>query len=109
MKPRSLICNLKIRPEKTGEGPAKLLEIASVLSVHVEYAIVWKKDNIDPQELASKRWVERWTVDRIASHFGWGRTAVVRKLGELKANPELIEDGVARSHVKSRKYRFMGS
>jgi len=109
MKPRTLICNLKIRLEKTGEGCANLLEITSVLSVHIEYAIVWKKYNIDPQELASKRWVDRWTVDRIASHFGWGRTAVVRKLGELKANPELIEDGVARSHVKSRKYRFMGS
>lgn len=55
-----------------------------------------------------KRWVERWGVDRIAEHIGYGRTAVVRKLGHLKRNPELIEDGVARSHVKSRKHRFIG-
>ncbi|MGZ3797498.1 MAG: hypothetical protein ACXVB1_14095 [Pseudobdellovibrionaceae bacterium] len=48
-------------------------------------------------------------MDRIAEHFGWGRTAVVRYLGKLQANPDLIEDGRARSRAKSRRHRFMGS
>lgn len=40
--------------------------------------------------------------------LGIGRTLIVRKLGELKKNPELVESGVTRSRIKSRKYRFMG-
>lgn len=90
-----------------GEGRANLLE-TSILSVSKNYSLVWNKAKLDLQELAVKRWVERWNVDRIAAHFGYGRTAVVRKLGQLKRNPALILDGRARSHAKSRKHRFMG-
>jgi len=93
---------------KFGESSANLLEIASVLSVSIEHAIVWKKDNIDLSLLARRRWVDRWSMDKISSELGYGRTAVVRHLGRLQANPDLIEDGRARSHVKSRKHRFMG-
>jgi hypothetical protein len=91
-----------------GEGYAKILE-SSALSISRDYAAIWKKDAIDLTELAHKRWIEKWTMDRIAAHFGCGRTAVVRHIGRLRANPELIEDGVARSRVKSRKHRFMGA
>lgn len=93
--------------DRIGEGYANLLE-TSVLSVSKSYQLVWNKTKLDLQELAVKRWVERWSVDRITAHFDYGRTAVVRKLGRLKRNPELILDGKARSHAKSRKRRFMG-
>ncbi|MDG0818069.1 hypothetical protein [Bdellovibrio svalbardensis] len=79
------------------------------MSVSKTYTTIWKKEAIDLAELAQKRWVEKWTIEKIAAHMGWGRTAVVRYLGRLKANPDLILDGRVRSHVKSRKYRVMGS
>lgn len=91
----------------SGEGYAKLLD-TSVLSVADSYSIVWTKDNIDLQDLAIKRWVDRLNMDEIAHYFGCGRTTVVRKLGQLRRNPDLILDGKARAHAKSRKYRFMG-
>ena len=47
-------------------------------------------------------------MDQLVTYFGYGRTAVVRKLGVLKKNPDLILDGRARARVKSRKHRFMG-
>jgi|GEM_PF-7032823 hypothetical protein len=94
--------------EKLGEGHAKILE-TSVLSVAECHSIVWTKDNIDLQDLAIKRWVERLNMDKLAAHFNCGRTVIIRKIGYLRKNPDLIRDGVARSHVKSRKYRFMGS
>lgn len=93
---------------RIGEGCAKLLE-TSVLSVADNHSIVWTKDNIDLQDLAIKRWVERLNVKKLAAHFNCGRTTVIRKIGYLRKNPDLIQDGVARSHIKSRKYRFMGS
>ncbi len=75
----------------------------------VYYPLAWNKDKIDLNDLAQKRWGDRWAVDKLASHFGWGRTLVVRILGQIKANPDLIEDGAIRSRIKSRKYRLMGS
>jgi len=47
-------------------------------------------------------------MEQLAEYFKCGRTLIVRKLGYLKKNPDLIEDGKARSHVKSRKHRLMG-
>lgn len=107
MKPRTLNCNLKIRPRKLGEGYAKLLE-TSVLSTAVSHQIVWIKDKVDLQDLAIKRWVDRLSMDELARHFNCGRTAIVRKIGQLKRSPDMILDGKVRSHVKSRKHRFMG-
>ena len=48
------------------------------------------------------------SMDELVTYFGYGRTAVVRKLGVLKKNPELILDRRARSHVKSRKDQVYG-
>lgn len=76
-----------------GEGYAKILESSAVI-IPRPYAAIWKKDSIDLSELAHKRWIEKWTMDRIAVHFGCGRTAVVRHLRRLRADPDLIEDGV---------------
>ena len=102
-----LIYTIFSNGKANGESRARILE-TSVLTVSTGYHVVWTKDKIDPQELASKRWVERWSIKKITDHFGFGRTFVVRKLGELKKNPELVESGVTRSRIKSRKYRFMG-
>jgi hypothetical protein len=77
----------------TGEGYANLLETC-VLSVAISYHLVWAKNNVD--------------LDELASHFGCGRTTIIRKIAFLRKNPDLIQDGRARSHLKTRKYRFMG-
>ena len=90
-----------------GEACDKILE-TSVLSVSTGYHLVWTKVKINLSELASKRWVERMNMEQLAEYFKCGRTLIVRKLGYLKKNPDLIEDGKARSHVKSRKHRLMG-
>lgn len=90
-----------------GEACAKILE-TSVLIVSTDYQLVWTKDKINLSELASKRWVERMNMEQLAEYFNCGCTLIVRKLGYLKKNPDLIEDGKARSHVKSSKYRLMG-
>jgi hypothetical protein len=77
---------------KFGDGYAKILE-QSVLSVSRAYTAIWKKESIDLTELARKRWIERWTMDRIAAHFGCGRTIVVKYLRVLRHDPELIQKG----------------
>ena len=79
------------------------------MSVSVHYRIVWTKDRIDLAELASKRWGEKWSLEQITKHFGYGRTAVVRKIGQIKKNPDLILDGKIRSMIKTCKHRFMGN
>jgi hypothetical protein len=107
-RPKRVLFGIFLEGFNFGEGYAKLLE-TSVLSVADSHSIVWTKDNIDLQDLAIKRWVDRLSMDEIALYFDCGRTTVVRKLGQLKCNPDLIVDGRARSHAKSRKYRFMGS
>ncbi len=91
-----------------GEGCANLLE-TGVLSCNAFYAAAWKRDVIDYTELASKRWVEKLSMDRIAAEMGWGRTAVIRHLGKIRANPGLVEDGQVRLRIHRRRYRFMGN
>ncbi len=92
---------------KFGEGHDTILE-TSVLSVAANYHLAWTKHDIDLQDLAIKRWVERHNMEELAAHFNCGRTVIIRKIGYLRKNPDLIRDGVARSHLKSRKYRFIG-
>jgi len=99
---------IEVKFYETGEGRANLLE-TSVLSVGLKSEVIWIKNKIDLQDLAVKRWVDRLSMDELARHFDCGRTAIVRKVGQLKRNPDLILDGRARSHVKSRKHRFMGT
>lgn len=93
---------------KNGEGRANLLE-TSVLSCGEFYDLAWKRDIIDYTELARKRWAEKQSMDRIASEMGWGRTAIIRYLGKIRANPGLVEDGQVRLRIHRRKHQFMGS
>ena len=78
------------------------------MSVATNYHLVLTKHNIDLQDLAIKRWVERLNMEELAYHFNCERTVIIQKIGYLRKNPDLIRDGMARSHAKSRKYRFAG-
>lgn len=93
--------------EKIGEGCANLLELSG-LSMALAYTITWKADGIDLTELARKRWVDKWSMAKIARHFGIGRTATIRWIGKIRSNPALVDDGGVRSRIHHRKYRFMG-
>jgi DNA-binding transcriptional regulator LsrR (DeoR family) len=42
----------------------------------VTIAALWKKEQIDLAELARLRWVEKWKYERLAAHFGVGRTKI---------------------------------
>jgi hypothetical protein len=92
---------------KIGEGCANLLE-PSVLSCNEYYKVAWQRDVIDPTVLARKRWVEKWTMERLAEYFGVSRTAVVRHLGLIRKNPSLISDGRVRMLIHPCRRRFMG-
>jgi hypothetical protein len=91
-----------------GEGCANLLE-TGVLSIGAFYALAWKRDAIDYTELARKRWVEKLKMERLAVDLGCGRTAVIRYLGHIRANPALVADGKVRLLIHRRKRKFMGS
>lgn len=54
-------------------------------------AALWKREKLDLAELARLRWVEKWKIERIASHFGAGATAVKRRLIQLRESPSLTE------------------
>jgi hypothetical protein len=85
-----------------GVGHAKLLE-SSVISVGLYYNVVWIKDKIDLQDLAIKRWIDRLSMEDLAKHFNCGRTTIIRKLAYLRKNPDFVEDGRARAHIKIRR------
>ena len=47
-------------------GP-KVHELPLVVSIR--YQIQWERSKMDLAELARKRWIEKWTIPRIAKHF----------------------------------------
>lgn len=47
------------------------------------------KEQIDLVELARLRWVEKWKYERLAEHFGVGRTTVRNWVRRIKATPSL--------------------
>jgi len=55
----------------------------------VVIAALWKREQIDLAELARLRWVERWKYERLANHFGIGRTTVRDLIRQIKATPSL--------------------
>jgi hypothetical protein len=77
------------------------------LSVEVFYAVAWKRD-VDYTALARLRWIEKQNMNTIAAELGIGRTAVIRYLGLIRQNPDLVRDGRIRTIIGSRKWRFMG-
>ena len=55
------------------------------LTLKVEIAVLWKKEQLDLAELARLRWVEKWTRMQIADHFGLSRTTVCNWLRQAQA------------------------
>ena len=78
------------------------------MTVEYRHATVRKRENINYTELASKRWVEKYSMDKLAVYMGYGRTAVVKYIGQIKANPNLVPDGQVRLRVYRKKRVFMG-
>jgi len=66
-----------------GEGWAKVVEPQGALGCR-EYVILWKRQQIDLAELAKRRWVENWTIERLALEYRICRTSVKRYLGICK-------------------------
>lgn len=97
-----------LRVVNNGETYTNILE-TSVLSVSQGYVIAWSKDKINLTDLARKRWVDKWSMDKLATELGWGRTAVIRGIGLIKANPDLVDDGQVRLRILRRKRKFLGS
>jgi hypothetical protein len=58
-----------------GGGEPNLCEPEPVTS-KVTVAALWKREEIDPADLARLRWVENWPSRRLAEHFGVGRSTV---------------------------------
>ena len=71
-----------------GGGRPKLVD-TGVLSIHQGYFATWKRDAIDYTEMASKRWVEKWALERLADHFGCSRSAIIRNLRVIKKSPKV--------------------
>jgi hypothetical protein len=86
---------------KTGAGGANILAYC-VLSVSAFYEVTWKR-KVDYAELASKRWVEKLSIKTIAAQTGMGRTAVVKYIGDIRRNPDLIKDNKIRSLIRLKK------
>jgi len=72
----------------SGGGGPNLCE-PEPLTSKVVIAALWKKEQIDLAELARLRWVEKWRYERLAEHFGIGRTTVRHFLREIKDNPKI--------------------
>ena len=54
------------------------------------YSIVWRRPDLDLAELARLRWIQQWSVARLAAHFGrrpdtiQGHLCKMRKSGEWR-------------------------
>ncbi|MEZ4815743.1 MAG: hypothetical protein R3A80_11130 [Bdellovibrionota bacterium] len=66
-----------------GGGGPNLVE-PQALTVSIGRVVVWRKDKVDLTELAKLRWVDKWTIERLASHFGLGTTSIKMNLRLLK-------------------------
>ena len=56
------------------------------------YSIIWKRPDLDLKELARLRWIHKWSVARLAAHFGrrpdttiQGCLCRIRKAGEWRS------------------------
>ena len=58
--------------------------VGEPLAVVREYPAQWTKPRIDPAELARLRWVEGWSLERLARHYRRGVNTIYRELGRRK-------------------------
>ena len=59
------------------------------LTVNRFYEVLWKKQEIDLTVLAKLRWIDKWSIERLAKHFDLGTTAIKCRLKALKSKPKL--------------------
>ena len=50
-----------------------------------------ERQAIDLTELAKRRWIDKWTIEKLAKHFGFGRTRIKNFLGQIRETPDLVE------------------
>lgn len=87
-EPRGTIAVSLLPSLEFGGGCPNLCE-PEPLTVRVVIAASWRKEQIDLVELARLRWVEKWRYERLAEHFGIGRTTVRNFIRDIKAKPSL--------------------
>lgn len=61
------------------------------------------KEKLDLAELARLRWVERWTIEKLAGHFGLGTTAIKGRLSNIKKSPGLAGLAKRPSNIRGSR------
>ncbi len=68
---------------KIGTRGSKIIE-PQALTAPIGRKVVWRKQKVDPAELAKLRWVGKMTVEGLMSHFGKSKTGIKKALRQLK-------------------------
>lgn len=55
---------------------------------------VAKAKQIDLTELAKRRWIDKWSIERLADHFGYGPTRIKLFLKRIRTSPDLARGDV---------------
>lgn len=63
----------------------------------------WVKAKLDLAALARLRWIERWSIDRLAEHFGMSGTNVKRHIQAIRRNSRM--GGLSMTPLKMRGRR----
>jgi len=72
-----------------GGGSAKLQELR-VPTVSLAYKLTWERECLDLTELARLRWIEKWKIKELATHFKISIVAVEERLRTIKTDPRRI-------------------
>lgn len=60
------------------------------------YEIQWRRQEINLTELAKRRWIDKWRLEKLAEHFGFGTKRIKFFLDRIKENPDLVDLPVGR-------------
>lgn len=81
-----------------GAGGPKVRELP--LLVRVDLNIQWERPKLDLAELARKRWIEKWSVSRMAGYFGRSPETIQMHICKLRKG----EGSLNFLKTKERKY-----
>lgn len=70
--------------EKNGAGHTIVVEPQTTVR---EYGAEWGKARLDREKLAQLRFIEKWSIQRLQAHFGFGKTKIKKELSGLRGNP----------------------
>ena len=93
------------RQSQNGAGRPKLGKPIGAVASRI-YAVSWKRQQIDLTRLAKLRWVDKLQIDVLTQLFGVSRTLLVKQLGIIRANPNLVTHGPTRRLIKLKERRF---